>query len=525
MAYPMKCAYCGAILYGATITPRFCPKCNRPWKEAVNNPIRKGNNNPIEESIAAVKPFIEGKIGIPLGKVGVTTMPSEVRYVAVRRQSTYPSVDIYTHPIFFPDKPSHQRTVLAHELAEEAFCRKMRGAGKKVSWEPHAEAEKFTEMYQKELGLASKEEVRKGILEKGPYFSKNPTLVMPIKSRKQIEHLFKAQEQLAKAGVTFDTGTKMTRPMERHWELDWSLKGASMRNPIVGQSKMIVDYNKEVTRARKVYTDILRKTGSHKDAFDAENAIVTAAQKKYETVTREHKLNLKGGKMKNPFRSTKTGKGTSKELTVYLFGPEGEEFDSNHIGFLVNGRTGKATNRWGDGTVGIPKGVIPFIEEVDTAYDPYTGEEYEWQHKKSARFLKNPKRKLSVFDKHQLAIAKKTLTYSDVGAKIMGGPTKVEAREIIKRLTGRTPRENPRKRNTSVYVPPQGAETGFQVSASDISNFNPKDRKIRIVKYPRVPKHNPKAMTTQRAGNILGIGGLLGLGLFVGVIIWAYRRQ
>lgn len=47
------------------------------------------------------------------------------------------------------------------------------------------------------------------------------------------------------------------------------------------------------------------------------------------------------------------------------------------------------------------------------------------------------KRKLSVFDKHQLAIAKKTLTYSDVGAFIMGGMTKEEARIIIKKLTGK----------------------------------------------------------------------------------------
>ena len=39
----------------------------------------------------------------------------------------------------------------------------------------------------------------------------------------------------------------------------------------------------------------------------------------------------------------------------------------------------------------------------------------------------------SVFEKHQIAIAKKTLTYSDVGAKIMGGMTKDEAREILKK--------------------------------------------------------------------------------------------
>jgi len=43
--------------------------------------------------------------------------------------------------------------------------------------------------------------------------------------------------------------------------------------------------------------------------------------------------------------------------------------------------------------------------------------------------------KLSVFDKHQLKIARATLKMSDVGALIMGGMTKKEAHEVIKRLT------------------------------------------------------------------------------------------
>ena len=51
------------------------------------------------------------------------------------------------------------------------------------------------------------------------------------------------------------------------------------------------------------------------------------------------------------------------------------------------------------------------------------------------------KRKLSVPEKHQLRIAKQTLKYSDVGARIMGGMTKEEARQVIKRLTGREPKE------------------------------------------------------------------------------------
>ncbi len=51
------------------------------------------------------------------------------------------------------------------------------------------------------------------------------------------------------------------------------------------------------------------------------------------------------------------------------------------------------------------------------------------------------RRKLTVPEKHQLAIARKTLTYSDAGAMIMGPPSKADARAIIKRLTGRAPKE------------------------------------------------------------------------------------
>jgi hypothetical protein len=37
----------------------------------------------------------------------------------------------------------------------------------------------------------------------------------------------------------------------------------------------------------------------------------------------------------------------------------------------------------------------------------------------------------SVFDRHQIAIARKTLQYSDTGALIMGGMTKQEARTLL----------------------------------------------------------------------------------------------
>ena len=47
------------------------------------------------------------------------------------------------------------------------------------------------------------------------------------------------------------------------------------------------------------------------------------------------------------------------------------------------------------------------------------------------------KKELSVFDKHQLKIARDTLKMSDIGIQIMGGMTKQEAREIIFKLTGK----------------------------------------------------------------------------------------
>ncbi len=44
---------------------------------------------------------------------------------------------------------------------------------------------------------------------------------------------------------------------------------------------------------------------------------------------------------------------------------------------------------------------------------------------------------LTVPQKHQLRIAYDTLKMSDIGALIMGGPSKAQAVEIIERLTGK----------------------------------------------------------------------------------------
>jgi hypothetical protein len=53
-----------------------------------------------------------------------------------------------------------------------------------------------------------------------------------------------------------------------------------------------------------------------------------------------------------------------------------------------------------------------------------------------ARHERGPSmRHLTVPERHQLKIARDTLKMSDVGARIMGGPDKAEAKRIIARLT------------------------------------------------------------------------------------------
>lgn len=45
------------------------------------------------------------------------------------------------------------------------------------------------------------------------------------------------------------------------------------------------------------------------------------------------------------------------------------------------------------------------------------------------------KKKLSVPEQHQLKIAKSTLRMNDIMVDVMGGMTKEQAKDIIKRLT------------------------------------------------------------------------------------------
>jgi len=64
---------------------------------------------------------------------------------------------------------------------------------------------------------------------------------------------------------------------------------------------------------------------------------------------------------------------------------------------------------------------------------------------------------LSVFEQHQLAIARRTLRMADPILGVMGGMTKEQAREVVTRLTGKVspqvsaPKERPSLRSLVAY--------------------------------------------------------------------------
>jgi hypothetical protein len=72
-------------------------------------------------------------------------------------------------------------------------------------------------------------------------------------------------------------------------------------------------------------------------------------------------------------------------------------------------------------------------------------------------------RELSVFDRHQLRIARQTLNMPDAMVGVMGGPNKAEAREIIRRLTGKAPKGDPRRRRGARRDPRRVVEQGYDV--------------------------------------------------------------
>lgn len=50
-------------------------------------------------------------------------------------------------------------------------------------------------------------------------------------------------------------------------------------------------------------------------------------------------------------------------------------------------------------------------------------------------------RKLSVFEQHELKVARDTIRMPEAMVGVMGGPDKAEARATILRLTGKLPKE------------------------------------------------------------------------------------
>lgn len=50
----------------------------------------------------------------------------------------------------------------------------------------------------------------------------------PNMDKEKIKHLLKAEKELAKAGITFDTGYDLEEH-RRDWEFDWSLSNAIVK--------------------------------------------------------------------------------------------------------------------------------------------------------------------------------------------------------------------------------------------------------------------------------------------------------
>lgn len=57
-------------------------------------------------------------------------------------------------------------------------------------------------------------------------------LIVHDPTEEQLEHLHKAEKELLKAGITFDLshGCNKGKVIDRTWHLDWSLKGAELKD-------------------------------------------------------------------------------------------------------------------------------------------------------------------------------------------------------------------------------------------------------------------------------------------------------
>ena len=104
------------------------------------------------------------------------------------------------------------------------------------------------------------------------------TLKISILSEEQLKHLQKAEKELLKAGVSFDTGYDLVNHV-RDWELDWSLEGAILTNKKelifnsqkIGTGKHIMNADDELRQA-EVYLD---------SRLDSEDRIIWEFDKLY----------------------------------------------------------------------------------------------------------------------------------------------------------------------------------------------------------------------------------------------------
>jgi len=55
-------------------------------------------------------------------------------------------------------------------------------------------------------------------------------LIFDKPTDEQLKHIYNAEAELTKAGITFDSGSDIDgeKITSRDWELDWSLKGARL---------------------------------------------------------------------------------------------------------------------------------------------------------------------------------------------------------------------------------------------------------------------------------------------------------
>lgn len=116
-----------------------------------------------------------------------------------------------------------------------------------------------------------------------------------------------------------------------------------------------------------------------------------------------------------------------------------------------------------------------------------------------------PRRTLTTPERHQLKVARATLTMSDAGALIMGGPTKAEAREIIYRLTGKRPQEDPRARSRPRHNPRSAAWPVFREEGTYIDGAFGQDHAVVVMVdlLRQVVDGDPKGVAAPEAANLV----------------------